>query len=193
MFMKKRMAAVCVLLTAFVLASCGKQEDTAGAAAGAAAASSGTKEASVTAEPAGDSTGSPADSTGTEEDGTKEDGTEKGDTNGGDHALTGQKWEWVYWDGDKDGEEEQISFEYVDNGDEAESFILVTLEVGGSSEAYIDRAGRIVRISDREDEEGPYLLVEYNYENVFSEEADMECTVRLRDGAVVVEETDGGK
>ena len=198
MFMKKRMAAVCVLLTAFVLASCGKQEDTAGAAAGAAAASSGTEEASVTAEPAGDSTGSPADSTGTEKGGTeegssKEDGTEEGDTNGGDHALTGQKWEWVYWDGDKDGEEEQISFEYVDNGDEAESFILVTLEVGGSSEAYIDRAGRIVRISDREDEEGPYLLVEYNYENVFSKEADMECAVRLRDGAVVVEETDGGK
>ena len=193
MFMKKRMASVCVLLTAFVLASCGKQEDTAGAAAGAAAASSGTEEASVTAEPAGDSTGSPADSTGAEEGGTKEDGTEEGDTNGGDHALTGQKWEWVYWDGDKDGEEEQISFEYVDNGDEAESFILVTLEVGGSSEAYIDRAGRIVRISDREDEEGPYLLVEYNYENVFSEEADMECAVRLRDGAVVVEETDGGK
>ena len=178
MFMKKWTAAACVLLTAFVLASCGKQEDTAGGTAETVTESSGTEASSKNEEPASNTAGSAADSSSTKE----------GDTNGGDFVLTGKKWEWIYWDGDKDGEEEQISFEYVDNGDEAESFILVTLEVGGESEAYIDRARRIVRIFDKEDEDGPYLLVEYNYENTLTEKADMECVVRLRDGAVVVED-----
>ena len=66
----------------------------------------------------------------------------------------------------------------------------MTLEVGGSSEAYIEPAGRIVRIFDKEDEEGPYLLVEYNYENMISEKADAECIVRLREDEIVVENRD---
>ena len=172
MIIKKWMAAACVLLTALVLASCGKQDTTSGKTTEATETTvedSGPEESSNIEEPAAGSTNPKA-----------------GDTNGGDFALTGQKWEWIYWDGNKDGQEEQISFEYVDNGDEAESFILVTLEVGGSSEAYIDRARRIVRIFDKEDEEGPYLLVEYNYENRLTEKADMECTVRLRDGEVII-------
>ena len=177
MLTKKWMVAICILLTAFVLASCGKQGDTAVRTTEISIVVSGTEDSSNIEEP-GDYIAVTAD------DSTN---TNEGDTNGGDFALTGEKWEWIYWDGDQDGEEEQISFEYVDNGDEAESFILVTLEVGGSSEAYIDRAGRIVRIFDKEDEEGPFLLVEYNYENVLSEKAEMECIVRLRDGAVVVE------
>ncbi len=173
---KKWILAACVLLTAVVLVSCGKRDEAADGTPEAAVGASGTQESSNAGEPAGgagsaDDTASP----------------NEGETNGGDFELTGQKWEWICWDGDKDGEEEQISFEYVDNGDEAESFILVTLEVGGSSEAYIDRARRIVRIFNREDEEGLYLLVEYNYENVLSEKADMECIVRIRDGALVVE------
>lgn len=178
MFMRKWMTAACVLLTAFVLTSCGKQGKTSGGTTETMTEAPGTGESSKDEEPASDTAGAAADST----------GARKGDPNGGDFALTGQKWEWIYWDGDRDGEEEQISFEYVDNGDEAESFILVTLEVGGDSEAYIDRARRIVRILDREDGEGPYLLVEYNYKNVLTEKADMECIVRLRDGAVVVED-----
>ena len=177
MFEKKWKVAAGVLLTAFVLASCGNQETTADGTTDTSIESSGSEASSSIGEPESGSSVSAADSTSAEEN----------DTNGGDFTLTGKKWEWVYWDGDKDGEEEQISFEYVDNGDEAESFILVTLEVGGSSEAYIDRARRIVRIFDKEDEEGPYLLVEYNYENVLSEKADRECIVRLRKGEVVVE------
>ena len=178
MAMKKWMMASCVLLVAFLLASCGIQSNTADGTVQTEDNTSGTEETSNIEEPESSSTGSANDNTSKEE----------GDTNGGDFVLTGQKWEWIYWDGDKDGEEEQISFEYVDNGDEAESFILVTLEVGGSSEAYIDRAARIVRILDKEDEEGLYLQVEYNYENKLSETADMKCIVRLRDGEVVVEE-----
>lgn len=177
MLMKKWTAAVFVLLTAFVLAACGNQKDASGGTAETAVEDPGTEAASVIEEPAGGSTESVIG--GADE--------ENGDTNGGDFALTGKKWEWVYWDGDEDGEEEQLSFEYIDNGDEAESCILVTLEVGGSSEAYIDRAGRIVRIFDEKDEKGPFLRVEYNYENRLSEKADMACAVRLRDGAVVVE------
>jgi hypothetical protein len=144
---------------------------------------------SESGESVNDMAGSSSDSTNGKNRDENSDSSNKkeGDTNGGDHALTGQKWEWVYWDGDEDGEEEQLSFEYIDNGDEAESCILVTLEVGGSSEAYIDRAGRIVRIFDEKDEKGPFLRVEYNYENRLSEKADMACAVRLRDGAVVVE------
>lgn len=178
MYGKKWTVAACVLLTAVVLASCGKKEDTSSGTEGPAVEAPEPDASSNTGDPESDSQEPAADGT----------TAEKGDTNGGDFALTGQKWEWIYWDGNKDGEEEQLSFEYVDNGDEAESFILVTLEVGGSSEAYIDRARRIVRIYDKEDEEGPYLLVEYNYENKLSEKADMECIVRLREGAVVVED-----
>lgn len=137
-------------------------------------------ESSNAAEPAADSAGPAADS-------TKSD---KGDTNGGDFSLTGSSLEWIHWDGNNDGEEEQISFDFIDNGDEAPSLILVTLEVGGSSEAYIEPAGRIVRIFDKEDEEGPYLLVEYNYENMISEKADAECIVRLREDEIVVENRD---
>ena len=138
-------------------------------------------------EPAADSAGHTADGAEPAAGSTK---TDKGDTNGGDFSLTGTGLEWIHWDGDKDGEEEQISFDFIDNGDEAPSLILVTLEVGGSSEAYIEPAGRIVRIFDKEDEEGPYLLVEYNYENMLSEKADAECIVRLRDDSLVVESTD---
>ena len=192
--------AACVLLTSLVFASCGKQDTTSGKTTEGTETTettettveaSGPEESSDIEEPAGGSTETGTASTGSGSGSTGPTATstnpKAGDTNGGDFALTGQKWEWIYWDGNKDGQEEQISFEYVDNGDEAESFILVTLEVGGSSEAYIDRARRIVRIFDKEDEEGPYLLVEYNYENRLTEKADMECTVRLRDGAVVVE------
>ena len=176
MFVKKWMMAACVLLTAFVLVSCGKRVDNAVGNAETVTETSGRMESSIDEDEESGMAGSDADGTSAKD----------GDTNGGDFSLTGQKWEWISWDGNKDGEEEQISFEYVDNGDEAESFILVTLEVGGDSEAYIERAARIVRIFDKEDEVGPYLLVEYNYENAITEKADMECIVRLRNGAVVV-------
>ena len=112
---------------------------------------------------------------------------EAGYSNGGDFSLTGQKWEWVEWDSDGDGEKEQISFEYIDNGDEAESVILVKLEGEDSPEAYIDRARRIVWIFAKKDEEGPYLQVEYNYENHLTEEADMECIIRIQNKAIVIE------
>jgi len=186
---KKWMTAACVLLTAFVLASCGDREVPAEKTTETVVEKPDIEGISESGESVNDTAGSSSDSTNGKNRDENSDSSNKkeGDTNGGDHALTGQKWEWVYWDSDQDGEEEQISFEYVDNGDEAESFVLVRLEVGGSSEAYIDRAGRIVRISDKEDAEGPYLLVEYNYENVFSEKADMNCIVRIRDGAVIVE------
>ena len=181
MLMKRWTVMICALLAAFVLASCGNQKDTSGeTTASALTEGPGTETVSVTEEPAGTST-EPASG--------GEEGKD-GDTNGGDFVVTGKKWEWVYWDGNEDGKEEQISFEYNDNGDEAASYILVKLEVGGSSEAFIDRAGRIVRIFDMKDEEGPYLLVEYNYENRLTEEADMQCIVRLRDGELVVEEVE---
>ena len=177
MFMKKWVMAACVLLTAFVLASCGKQEDTAGGTAETVTESSGTEASSKNEEPASNTAGSAAGSASAKD----------GDTNGGDFALTGQKWEWVEWDSDGDGDKEQISFEYIDNGDEAESVILVKLEGEDSPEAYIDRARRIVRIFAEEDEEGPYLQVEYNYENKLTEKADMECIIRIQNKAIVIE------
>ena len=161
----KWIAGIMLVLLSFSLVACGHQaEETSGSSAEAAVSASSEV--------------------------TSATSTEDGDTNGGDFVLTGKKWEWVEWDGDRDGTQDLISFEYNDNGDEAESYILVKLENDDPSEAFIDRARRIVRILDEEDEEGPYLKVEYNYENRMTENGDMECVVRIRDGAIVVEETE---
>lgn len=172
----KKTFVICMLMAfGLMLASCSKQKENMGAEKTEEPSASITEE---TSEPADSSTSLGAD--------TMDDGA-----NGGDFPLTGMKWEWVEWDGNGDGEKEQISFEYIDNGDEAESFVLVTLEDEERSQAYIDRARRIVRILAGEDAEGPLLQVEYNYMNQLTEEADSACVVRIRDGVITVEETEG--
>ena len=169
--MKKLIVAFASLVAALalMLASCGSSTDT---------ESMGTTE---------EGKGTPSVETVTSSSAQIDADAEAGDTNGGDFSLTGQKWEWIEWDGDEDGDKEQISFEYIDNGDEAESVILVKLEGEDSPEAYIDRARRIVRIYAKEDEEGPYLQVEYNYENHLTEKADMECIIRIQNKTIVIE------
>lgn len=169
--MKKMIIAFVSLIAtlALMLASCGSSANT---------------ESMGTAE---EDKGTPSTETVAGSSAQSDTDAEAGDSNGGDFSLTGQKWEWVEWDSDGDGDKEQISFEYIDNGDEAESVILVKLEGEDSPEAYIDRARRIVRIFAEEDEEGPYLQVEYNYENKLTEKADMECIIRIQNKAIVIE------
>ena len=154
------------VLTATVFASCGAKET-----GEASEPSAGTEESSVT------DNSEPAKSEPTSEDGK----------NGGDFDVSTPKWVWVEWDGDKDGKDELISFEYIDNGDEAESFILVTLEQDDKSEAFLDRSRKIVRIFSKEDADGPYLEVECAYKDVPTTVADFVYKVRIKDGAIVAE------
>ena len=130
----------------------------------------------------------PADQSSTEKQVDRDGDVNKDKKNGGDFDVSGPLFVWVEWDGDGDGEEEQLSFRYKDGGDEFVSFILVTLEEGDYPSSMIDRAGKIVRIYSREDDDGPYLLVEYSYENVVDAETDASCEVRLKDGEVEVKE-----
>ncbi len=106
----------------------------------------------------------------------------------GDFDVSGPKFNWINWDADGDGKEEELCFEYIDQGDEAPSMIEVTL-YGDKEEqkAYIDRAYGLRRIFAREDEDGPFLDVAFDLGDYYGHGAEGHCTIRLRDGEFVVE------
>ena len=107
----------------------------------------------------------------------------------GDFDVSGPKWNWINWDADGDGTEEEIEFEYEDLGDEAPSYIAVTLYKGGEEiEGMIDRAYGLNRIFAKEDADGPYLEIDYDMGDYYSHDAEGHCTLRLIDGELVIEE-----
>ena len=106
----------------------------------------------------------------------------------GDFDVSDPKWNWINWDADGDGTEEEIEFEYEDQGDEAPSFIAVTLYKGsGEIEGLIDRAYGLNRIFAKEDADGPYLEIHYEMGDYYSHDAEGQCTLRLVDGELVIE------
>ena len=106
----------------------------------------------------------------------------------GDFDVSDPKWNWINWDADGDGTEEEIEFEYEDQGDEAPSFIAVTLYKGsGEIEGLIDRAYGLNRIFAKEAADGPYLEIHYEMGDYYSHDAEGQCTLRLVDGELVIE------
>ncbi|MBQ6469868.1 MAG: hypothetical protein IJJ50_07450 [Lachnospiraceae bacterium] len=104
-----------------------------------------------------------------------------------DFDVSDPKWNWIKWDADGDGVKEEISFEYNDLGDEAPSYIQVTLYKGNKElEGMIDRAYALKKIVVREDDDGEYLLVDYEMGDYYSHNAVGQCTIRLRDGKLEV-------
>lgn len=99
------------------------------------------------------------------------------------------KWNEIEWDADGDGTKEEVEFEYEDLGDEAPSYILVTLYAGNKEmETMIDRAYGLNRITAEEDEEGPFLLIEYDIGDYYSHDAAARCILRLRGRELILEE-----
>ena len=109
----------------------------------------------------------------------------------GDFDVSGPKWNSINWDADGDGTEEEVLFEYQDLGDEAPSYIQVTLYFDDEQlENMIDRAYGLTRIFAKEDEEGPFLLVGYTMGDYYSHDAEEQCILRLRDGNLILEDAD---
>ncbi len=181
--MKKRVwITACVFIfAAFVLTSCGNAADP-----GEEVGTGSTSEETVSvAEETPAAASADAESTESAADETEDDGT-----NGGDFDVSHPLVIFIEWDADGDGTPETVTFDYEDLGDEAASYVTVTLENEEPLKTSIDLAKRIVRIYAREDADGPYLLVEYNYENLLTEEADADCVIRLIDGELTVQHPD---
>ncbi|MCR4712349.1 MAG: hypothetical protein K5707_08615 [Clostridia bacterium] len=113
---------------------------------------------------------------------------DSGSDESGDFELTHKKWEWIDWDADGDGTEEKLEFEYHDQGDEAPSYIEVTMRLGNKElEDMIDRAYGLKRIYAKEDEEGPYLEIVYAQGDYYGHDAEAICTLRVRKGKLILE------
>ena len=107
----------------------------------------------------------------------------------GDFDVSNPKWNSINWDADGDGTEEELFFEYHDNGDEAPSIIEVTLYLKNDElQTMIDRAYGLNRILAKEDAEGPYLQIDYVMGDYYSHDAEGHCILRLTDGELVLTE-----
>ena len=103
----------------------------------------------------------------------------------GDFDVSNPKWNQIRWDADGDGVEEELLFEYQDNGDEAPSVIEITLYTDdGEYNAVIDRAYGLTRILEKEDAEGPYLEINYTMGDYYAHNSEGRCILRFRNGAL---------
>ena len=106
-----------------------------------------------------------------------------------DFDVSNPKFNWINWDADGDGEEEELSFEYHDLGDEAPSYIEIILYKGSEQvENILDRAYALRSIQAKEDKEGPYLVIDYDQGDYYSHDAEGRCFLRYRDGEIILEE-----
>ena len=109
----------------------------------------------------------------------------------GDFDVSHPKWNWINWDADGDGTEEELEFTFHDLGDEAPGYIEITLYAGAEElDNMIDRAYGLNRIFAKEDAEGPYLQIYYAMGDFYSHDAEGECILRLRDGELAVIQED---
>ncbi len=105
-------------------------------------------------------------------------------TDTGDFDITDSRWAMIRWDADADGTEEEISFKFVDQGDEAPSVVEIDLYKDEDAyEAFIDMAYGINSIYKKEDTDGQYLLINYKYGDYYSTK-NAECTLRFIDGDI---------
>ena len=106
----------------------------------------------------------------------------------GDFDIPNPAQGFIAWDADGDGAEEELHFCFHDQGDEAPGYIEFTLYTNqGEQEALLDRAYGINRIFSENDGEGPYLEIRYAMGDYYSHDTESTCTLRLRDGALVLE------
>ncbi len=111
------------------------------------------------------------------------------DRSDSDFDVSNPKWNSINWDADGDGTEEELLFEYHDNGDEAPSVIEVTLYLKDNEpQNWIDGAYGLNRILAKEDAEGPYLEIFYVMGDYYSHDTEGQCILRLTDGKLVLTE-----
>lgn len=138
-----------------------------------------------------DNTGEPADNEPADKepaDGEPADKEPVDPTGGGDFDVSGAKWVWIDWNADGADDDEQMEFEYHDNGDEAASVIEITLYHGDDQiQGWIDNAYKINRILSLENEAGPYLQVDYQMGDYYSHDNEGHCYVSFVDGELKVE------
>ena len=105
----------------------------------------------------------------------------------GDFDVSDPKWNQINWDADGDGAEEELLFEYLDNGDEAPRVITITLyRNGGVLETEIDRAYGLSRVLAGENAQGPYLQIDYAMGDYYAHDAEGRCILRLLDGELIL-------
>ena len=107
----------------------------------------------------------------------------------GDFDVSGPKWNWIKWDADGDGAIDEIEFEYIDNGDEATSFVRITYYDGNNHNDtindIIDRAYGLNKIYAKEDSDGPYLHIYYDQGDFYGT-SPAECELRIKDGKIEI-------
>ena len=119
------------------------------------------------------------------EESKEEPKKEPSDSSGFD--VSNPKWNWINWDMDGDGEMEEICFEYVDLGDEAPSYIQITLYDGNEQlEEIIAQAYGLIEILPMEDAEGTYLQIRYDMGDYYYHDAEGQCTLRMREDKLEV-------
>ena len=187
---KTRKLLIAVLTIGLCMTACGSKETetTSGVEpAGSSVEATGSSEENTssseeTASSSESTSSSASSSTSTDSDDGK---------NGGDFDVSGPLWNWVEYDLTGDGKDDLISFKYVDQGDEATCYIQVTNEDGKENRrTMIDRGYRLTRIFAKEDEQGPYLLIEYAWDASGDPEMQQECTLRLVGNEPVIEGDD---
>ena len=92
---------------------------------------------------------------------------------------------WIQWDADGDGEAEELCFDPVPLGDEAPSYIEITMYKGNDQfSGIMDNAYGLIEVLPMEDEEGPYLQIRYFMGDYYDHDHEASCKIRYQDGAL---------
>ncbi len=106
----------------------------------------------------------------------------------GDYIIPDPGWGFISWDADGDLTDDGLGFTFQDLGDEAPGYMEFSLYIGSDVlQATLDRAYGLTGICSKADEEGPYLEITYYMGDHYSHSTESTCTLRLRDGALVLE------
>ena len=93
------------------------------------------------------------------------------------------------WDADGDGQDETLSFDFVDQGDEAPSGFEVSLRGQNvNTGEWLVGAYEITSVVAQEDGQGPYVRVSYFAGDYYQHDYPATCTLRLVDGKLVIEQ-----
>lgn len=93
------------------------------------------------------------------------------------------------WDADGDGQDETLSFDFVDQGDEAPSGFQVSLRgLNVNTGEWLDGAYEITSVVAQEDEQGPFVRVSYFAGDYYQHDSPAACTLRLVDGKLAIEQ-----
>ena len=90
------------------------------------------------------------------------------------------------WDTNDDGSMETVLVNYYKNGDEAPDAIGLTLG-RDNDEGFIDRAYEIENVREGSDDEGPFLVIDYECGDYYSHDTIARSRVRLVNGVFETE------